>query len=52
MGDVDDDEGVVCTDCGEWFEVWFNTAPWNWVRYCPLCGHKFSKKELEIRMNV
>lgn len=41
------DEGCTCTDCGEWFEVVFNNNPGNELRFCPLCGYKFSEKDLD-----
>ena len=46
MSCEDEDEGVGCIDCGEWFETIYNNNPWNSLKYCPLCGYKFSEEDL------
>ena len=38
--------GCTCPDCKEWFELVYNNAPWNEVRYCPLCGHDGEDKTM------
>ncbi len=41
-------DGIVCVNCDEWFDVYYDNKPDNKLRYCPLCGHEFSEKDFEI----
>lgn len=38
-----DDNGEICPNCDEWFEVWYNNNGINERCFCPLCGYEFPK---------
>jgi len=35
--DNEDQDGLICPNCGEWFEVWTNAGGLG-LNYCPCCG--------------
>lgn len=42
------DDGWVCVECDEWFEVLFSTGAAEHVNYCPLCGYKFTEEDIDL----
>jgi len=48
MSDDNDDTGLICPHCNEWFEVITNRYGLG-LCYCPCCGEEWNGEEKETK---